>query len=175
MQWKTLGEKLKRFRYPALVLLLGIALMLVPIGKKTTGQSKSQTAQETVPQTVTDYKTQTEQQLATILRQVNGAGSVSVMLSLKSGEQTIYQTDSALVSQTADGTTSNSASETTVVLSRDDVGQEAVVAKVLTPTFLGAVVVCQGADDPQVRLSVIQVVASATGLSSEKITVVKMK
>lgn len=175
MQWKALGEKLKRFRYPALVLLLGIGLMLVPVGKKTTQQTTEPTIRETTQETGLDYKTQTEQELTSILRQISGAGNVAVMLTLKSGEQTMYQMDSNLTTQNADGTTSNSSAETTVVVSRDDVGQEAVVTKVLSPTFLGAVVVCQGADDPQIRLSVIQVVASATGLSSEKITVVKMK
>ena len=41
--------------------------------------------------------------------------------------------------------------------------------------FLGAVVVCQGADDPQVRLQVIDAVSKATGLRSNCIAVLKMK
>ena len=39
----------------------------------------------------------------------------------------------------------------------------------------GAVVVCQGADHPQVRLNVTNAVAVYTGLGSDKITVMKMK
>ena len=39
----------------------------------------------------------------------------------------------------------------------------------------GAVVVCQGADDPQVRLDVTTAIAAYTGLGSDKITVMKMK
>ena len=39
----------------------------------------------------------------------------------------------------------------------------------------GAVVVCQGADDAQVRLNVTNAVAAYTGLGSDKITVMKMK
>ena len=173
MQWKALAEKLKRFRYPALVLVLGIALMLVPTGKRNAQTSTAPVTKQAAPET--DYKTQTEQQLTSILHQIDGAGNVSVMLTLKSGEQTLYQTDTNLSTQSADGATTNSSAETTVVLSHDDVGQEALVSKVLNPTFLGAVVVCQGADDPQVQLRIVQVVASATGLGSEKITVVKMK
>ena len=39
----------------------------------------------------------------------------------------------------------------------------------------GAVVVCQGADDAQIRLNVTNAVAAYTGLGSDKITVMKMK
>ena len=39
----------------------------------------------------------------------------------------------------------------------------------------GAVVVCQGADQPYVRLDVTNAVAAYTGLGSDKISVIKMK
>ena len=39
----------------------------------------------------------------------------------------------------------------------------------------GAVVVCQGADQPSVRLDVTNAVAAYTGLGSDKISVIKMK
>lgn len=39
----------------------------------------------------------------------------------------------------------------------------------------GAVVVCQGADQPSVRLDVTNAVAAYTGLGSDQISVIKMK
>jgi hypothetical protein len=39
----------------------------------------------------------------------------------------------------------------------------------------GVVVVCEGADSPQVRLDVINAVMSYSGLGSDRITVLKMK
>ena len=39
----------------------------------------------------------------------------------------------------------------------------------------GAVIVCRGAENPEVRLSVTNAVAAYTGLGSDKITVMKMK
>lgn len=173
---KAIGEKLKKFRYPALILLLGIALMLIPFHSSADTKKTDEAAEQSAaPVPETDYKTEVETQLASILQQIQGTGKVSVMLTLKSGAQTIYQTDTALTSQTGDSTTANTSTETTVILSKDDIGQEAAVAKTIYPVFLGAVVVCEGADDPTVRLNVISVVSSTTGLSSEKITVVKMK
>jgi hypothetical protein len=40
---------------------------------------------------------------------------------------------------------------------------------------MGAVIVCQGADKPVVRLAIVEAVADATGLSTDTITVLKMK
>ena len=38
----------------------------------------------------------------------------------------------------------------------------------------GVVIVCQGADDAQVRLEIIQAIGSYTGFTSDRITVLKM-
>ena len=38
----------------------------------------------------------------------------------------------------------------------------------------GAVIVCEGAEDPQVRLSLLQAVRSYTGFASDRITILKM-
>lgn len=169
---KPLGEKLKKFRYPALILILGIALMLIPFQKQKQAQSLPQTVEARLPEP--DYKTQTEQQLRQILVQMAGVGRVSVMLTLRTGTETIYQTDSTLSAQTG-ATPSNTASETTVLIQKSGAGQEAVIRKTIFPGFLGALIVCEGADNPTVKLNVINAVAGITGLSSEKITVVKMK
>ena len=53
--------------------------------------------------------------------------------------------------------------------------QEVVVTSGCTLSIRGAVVVCQGAGNSQVRLTVIDAVSVLTGLSSDKISVVKWK
>lgn len=58
-------------------------------------------------------------------------------------------------------------------LNRGSGTQDVVVTEQVYPTYQGAVIVCQGADDPAVCLSVTEAVAVLTGLGSEKITVVK--
>ena len=47
--------------------------------------------------------------------------------------------------------------------------------KTIYPQYLGAVVVCEGAASPQVRLDVLQAVAQFTGLSTDKISVLKLR
>lgn len=41
--------------------------------------------------------------------------------------------------------------------------------------FTGAIVLCQGADHPEVRLKIVEAVAAFTGLGSNRIMVMKMK
>ena len=65
-----------------------------------------------------------------------------------------------------------SRSAQTVVVSGG--GEEAVVVtREIYPQFRGALVVCQGADDPAVRLAVIEAVSALTGLGSDRVCVIR--
>ena len=98
-----MGDKLKaqlnKFKYPLLALVLGLIIMLLPIGVS------SQTD---------------EQRLAAVLQRCDGVGNVTALLS-----------------------------------------------------DTGAVIVCDGADDAAVRLSIIKAVEAFTGFSSDSIQVIK--
>lgn len=158
---------LKKYKYVALVLLLGVALLLLP--------SKSGETTETVEQTAeTDdeaYRLALEERLSAILTETTGAGRVLVLLTLRTGTQTVFQTDTSI---TADAERS-SEERKTVILSRGSAYDEAAASAVEYPLFQGALVVCEGADDPTVRLGVVNAVSALTGLSSSHITVLKMK
>ena len=65
--------------------------------------------------------------------------------------------------------------ETTVFSSTQSTQKTPVVTKTKSAPYLGAVVVCDGADSATVRLRVMQAVSALTGLGSDKISVIKMK
>ncbi len=161
-----LGKRLtgvaKRYKHALLVLLLGISLMAIPF----TGG----TNQETTPvQTVQQYPDLSEQ-LSQLLSQIQGAGKVQVMLTLAKGEETIYQTDV----ETSGGENSTSR-VTTIILTDGDRVQHGLVRQVIGPTYLGAVVLCQGADNAAVKLAVVSAVSALTGITSDRISVLRMK
>ncbi|MEA4965739.1 MAG: hypothetical protein VB055_07955 [Oscillospiraceae bacterium] len=159
------GKFLKKFRYAALVLLLGAALLLIP-----TGNGQAATEQETETSAAeTDAQPDLEERLAALLSQVEGAGRVCVMLTVRAGEETVYQTDSSTEQNDEDGSKSV---EVTTVLTGSD---EPVTTKILSPVYLGAVVVAEGGDLASVRLNLVSAVSSLTGLGADKITVMKMK
>ena len=121
-----------------------------------------------------DYRRQTERDLAHILSQIDGAGQVSVMLTLRSSEAVQYQTDFENSNQTGDSV-SSTARQTTVILQRSGAYDEAAVVKTEYPQFQGALIVSEGANDPAVRLALENAAAVLLRLGTDKITVVKMK
>lgn len=162
-------EKLKKFKYPALVLALGAVLLLWP-GR----EQKPAEVPAAEPEPVAEAQTTqaVEQQLSRLLSRIEGAGQVEVMLSLQAGEQTVWQTDESGTEGTESAGASHS--RTTVLVSQDG-GQSGLAVQQLCPQYRGAIIACQGADSAAVRLSLVNAVAALTGLPADQITVVKMK
>lgn len=112
-----------------------------------------------------------EERLAEILSQVAGAGKVQVLLTEATGAQTFYQENR----DNTEGNQNKSTRTDTVILSDSSRGQTGLVSQINPPTYLGAIVLCQGADQSAVRLAITEAVANATGLGYHKISVLKMK
>lgn len=148
---KRLTEFLSKYRWAVLILLMGVALMLIP-----SGQGKQE---ESVAAEATEPAEDLEGKLAAILTRIQGVGKAEVLLTVQSGRTTVYRIDE-------DGT---------VIVTDSDRNQSGLVERVESPQYRGAVIVCQGADSPAVRLNVVEAVASVTGLSTDRITVLKMK
>lgn len=161
MDWISLknraAESFGKYRYVILAVLAGIALLALP-GKEQEPVQPEQAAQE---------KSDLEDDLARVLARIDGAGKVEVLLTIAAGEQTVYQTDRSLsdTDQNLD----------TVLVTDENRREGGLVVQVLPPVYRGAVVVCQGADRATVRLAVVEAVMDVTGLSSDRITVLKMK
>ena len=111
----------------------------------------------------------TERRMAEILSRIEGAGKLQVMLTLKSGSQLELAEDT---DRTIESDEQRTKSET-VTINRGSGQQDVVITQQRYPVYQGAVVVCQGADRASVRLAVTEAVAALTGLSSDKISVVK--
>lgn len=164
MDWIKLKERLisvgAKYKYVLLVLLVGIFLMTMPQESEQKEQIEPILSQRT--------EADLTQQLEAILGKMEGVGSVRVLLTESASAQTIYQTDE-------DRGQDGSLRVETVIISNENRGEEGLVSTITPPTYLGAIVVCQGADRPAVQLSVIRAVSNVTGISSDRIVVVKMK
>lgn len=156
---------LKKYRYVILVFVVGIVLMSIP---DTTKRSENK---EETNSTVVQIESSISDQLAAVLSSIDGAGKVQVMLTVAAGEETIYQTDQDIsVSGDSNATRSN-----TVTVTDAERNQTGLIRQVNPASYLGAIVVCQGADSPSVRLAIVDAVSKATGLGSDRISVLKMK
>ena len=159
---QKLAELVRRYKYVALVVLFGVLLMLLP----TSGDKPEAQIQEANPVQL-DIAGQLEQ----ILSQISGVGKVRVMLSISKGEQTLYIYDE---DGSASEDSESSRREAVLVTGQDRV-QSGLVSQVIGPVYQGAIVVCQGGDQPSVRLQVVEAVCDITGLMADKVSVLKMK
>lgn len=140
--------------------------MLLPVGSRERKQETAVQSTEKAEETV-----KLQDQLSAFLSQMAGAGKVQVLLTEAAGQQTIYQADK----DTSTNDNSQMDRSDTVILTNSARDQEGLVCQVNPPTYLGAVVLCQGADQSSIRLAITEAVANATGLGYHKITILKMK
>ena len=156
---------LKKYRYAALIVLAGVVLMLLPTGgsKADSGGDSSETAESFSLE-------ETEKRMAEVLGTIDGVGRVRIMLTLRSGSTLRLAEDSTI----SDSTGGQTKQEKQVLTVNRGSGRQ-VVTQQLYPTYQGAVVVCEGAGSSTVRLAVVNAVSVLTGLSSDKISVVKWK
>lgn len=159
MDWIARGRELAtKYRYVLLVILLGIGLMLLPTGSKETATESTM---------VSTAQRNLQEELGELLAHLEGAGKVRVLLTEAEGERTYYQSD--------EDSRTDSTKTDTVLITGSDRAQTGLVQRIDPPKYQGAVVLCQGADRASVRLAVVEAVSNATGLPSNRISVLKLK
>lgn len=157
LPWQKLGN----YKYALGVVALGLVLMLLP----------SPSTEEKAPlQSDTFDRAALQREMESILSAVEGAGRLSLMLSVESGAELELAGDTK--AEREDGSLSQE--KKTLVLDSGS-SESVVVTKSRYPRFTGALIVCEGAGNASVRLALTQAVASLTGLTADRITVVKGK
>ena len=153
----------KKYRLVLLSVLAGLLLMLFPL------DTDHEKTEEVLQERETFSLEETERRMEEILGRIEGTGKLQLMLTLKSGSQLQLAEDT---DRSVDGDELQTKQET-VTLNRGSGYQDVVITQQVYPSYQGALVVCQGADRAAVRLAVTEAVSALTGLSSDKITVVK--
>lgn len=162
---KHFWDLIKKHRFVFLVILIGIFLLMIPTPKGTENiEQPHLSTTDTTEQSL-------EERLSAVLCMVEGAGEVRVIISVAAGEEVVYQTNS---SQTTSDNSESIKCDTVMVTSADR-STTGLVKQIIPEVLKGAVVLCNGADDPVVRLSVVDAVSKLTGLGANQISVLKMK
>lgn len=144
--------RLLKNKYALIVLAAGLVLILWPSGSKT---EDKEAAELTAP---AFSIAEEEERLASQLSKIKGAGRVSVLLSVEGSASR----------ELAKG------EEGTLVVSEN--GKERVVELYyVNPVYMGAVIVCDGADSADIRLKITKAVSAYTGLGMDEITVIAME
>jgi stage III sporulation protein AG len=151
-------ELIRKYKYVLAVVFAGLMLMLLPGREAQEAQLSDGEVREELS---------TQEALEKILTRIEGVGRVQVLLTEAQGSMTVYVND--------ESSTPDSLRSEPVIITGADRTQQGLVSQVIPPVYQGAVIVCQGGDLPGVRLAVVEAVCDATGLTADKITVLKMK
>lgn len=163
---RRITDFLKKYRYAAIVLVIGIALMVFPVPSGDNRENVEE--KQTVP---AELSISVEDRLEKILSQIDGAGRVEVMLTIAFGEEKLYQYDE----DTSVSDTTNSLRKTVVTVTDSQRNETGLIRQINPPVYMGAVIICQGAENPTIKLAIVDAVSKATGLGANEISVLKMK
>ena len=169
-QWERLPQKaaelFQKYKYVLLVIAAGIVLLLLPLGGEENPASGG-TERQNENGEETFRVEEMERRLEEALSRVDGAGEVTVVLTVKSGARQILAQDSSRSGEES--------STSTVVVSTGSGTEDAVVLQQVYPQYQGALVVCPGGGDPAVCLKLVDAVSALTGLGADKISICKSK
>lgn len=165
---KKLLTILDTYKYVLLVVLVGIVLLVMPMQKT---EQKAETAQRAERKTSGFDLEKMERKLSAALSQVEGAGEVTVVLTVQNSSRQVLAQDGKTTQK--EGASERTAE--TVVVSKGSGTQEPVLVEQIYPDFQGALVICTGGEDAAVRLKLVEAVSALTGLGADKISICKGK
>lgn len=122
-----------------------------------------------------------EKKLENILSKINGVGKADVMITYNESTQIIPVYNKKEKTSNTDESDSGGGKRkveevdsSEEVVYTDSTGKgEIVTQKTISPKIEGAIIICEGADNPSIKTSVIQAVEAATGIATHKIQVFK--
>lgn len=166
--FKILSEKLKCDKKRLFIIVAGIVgiLLLVLSEFIPEGEENVVITENDDEMSFTSYEKDIEERLKKLLESIDGAGKVQVMVTIESGDEKVYATESKK---------SENNEEKNYVLVDIEGSDSGLLLKIAQPEIRGVAIVCQGADSPTVRNAVVGAVTSVLGISSNRVNVSKMK
>ncbi|MBQ7541591.1 MAG: stage III sporulation protein AG [Clostridia bacterium] len=170
--WKTLLEKLRGSKKRTAAVILCVLALALLAASEFTGSRKAPT--ESTQTQADAYAKTLETRLAALLSSIDGAGKTQVLVTLRTGAETVWAQNDKMDTQT-DESESRVQSEQEYVLVRTGGDESGLPLKTRTPQILGVAVVCEGATDPQVRQRITQTLTAALGIGASHVSVVQME
>lgn len=172
-----------------IVFCLGVALVLIAdfygdirAGRATEDDFENEGTQieEGAGNTASDYVRNLENDLSSILSKIQGAGRVSVMITLKSGTEIIPAKDESVSDKvtnekdTSGGTrviNEKTTDDKVVFTAAQGGNSKPLIIKEINPEIKGVIVVAEGAKDSKVKLKISQAVQTVLDIPAYRVTV----
>lgn len=199
-------RRVKAFRWLILIGLIGAALLMIasylnvktvtpPEDPATPSPKAEDTAQQTAllsggdddaKDPFFDIESSLETRLKDMLEQIVGVGTVSVMVSVESTDETVVQVDEKTMQQLTDETDRNGAKRHITEITKEGQvamyevsgssgGRNPIVVKRLRPEIRGVLVVARGAENATVHRIIVEAIARGLDVPTHRISVVPRK
>ena len=175
-----MNELLKRIKSLKLskkniyLIVSGVLLFLLLLIGNTSDVDEEKVSATDSSQYSAQYIKATEKELASIIRRIEGAGEVKVMLTLESCYENVYAKSYETDEQSGKETQEKSFNEEYVIVKNGSGIEECLVIKVFEPKVKGVAVICQGGDNVAVRKAITETVCALFDISSASVSVTKM-
>lgn len=164
-----LGDKGRRIVIAGAVAVM--LLLLLSTVSRDRGE-KNVTEPYTSSENASEIERELEERLIRLVSRIDGAGEVTVMVTLDTISERVFEKDRRSESSSEskpEGSAQSSGSETEVVLAGSS--KEPLQIGTVQPKVRGAAVVCTGASDPVVKERVANTVAKALNIGLSKVYV----
>ena len=168
-----LSEKFKIDKKSLIVIITGvIGVILLVISELIPRESKEKSQSDernTVSISYSDYEKDVEQRLESLISKIDGAGSVSVMVTLDCTVESVYaQEQKETIGE-------NHSSENEYVIIKNSDGESGILLKTTQPQVRGVAVVCSGGGSAVVRQNITDTVTAVLGISAARVNISAMK
>ena len=183
------GEKMPKKNHLLILLLVGLLLFVAvfpfPASRQAEQGADKNTSAAVSGESSTalgEYEAYLEEKTADVLKQVDGVGDVTVMITLRSGGQKIIEKDQSGSSQTTEEedseggkrTVEDSTSDKTSIYEQDSDGSSTpYVSKELSPEIEGVVVIADGGGNAVTAQNITEAVQALFGVEAHKIKIMK--
>lgn len=186
------NKKPTKFQYLLLVLCIGAACILavnslfksnkavstVSIANSKVTKSNNETNKNVANNSILNEQRQYEDELKSSLEEMLGVNNVTVLVDLDSSDQQILATNKSSQKQTTEESdkngghkiiNSNTTNEKPVI--ENDNNQEPIVVETKKPVIRGVLVVAKGAEDIEVKKSIVEAVTRVLDVPSFRVAV----
>ena len=183
------GEKMPKKNHLLILLLVGLLMFVAVFPFPASGQAEQDADKNTSAAlsgesstALGEYEAYHEEKTEEVLKQVDGVGDVTVMITLRSGGQKIIEKDQSGSSQTTEEedseggkrTVEDSTSDKTSIYEQDSDGSSTpYVSKELSPEIEGVVVIADGGGNAVTAQNITEAVQALFGVEAHKIKIMK--
>lgn len=170
---KFLSKKNFKILLLILVAVVGLVLLFGFDFKKDNNDTANNTISTNGYISTIDYCKMIESKLIDVLSAVDGAGQVSVMITVDGSPELVYANEKDQTSSTNSSGSVTTATYSSPIIVNANGSSTALVMTEILPEVKGVIVVASGAGDVATKLNLLNAVSTLLDISTNQVTILK--